>query len=557
MSKRSAQELSKPQIRFRQVVTCKQMRDIESAAIASGFVTDLELMERAGTAVVNEIRRHWPTPGMATIMCGPGNNGGDGYVVARLLKLSGWCVVVLGMGTKPGTSAAEMRRRWEQLGQVEPLTVDQLRLYYRSDVFVDAIFGMGMNKIPSGELVEVLSHIRYEDVTSARTIAIDAPTGLCLDTGKIIRSRYCRIIEAPVKATVTFQRPKVGHLIGVGPMVCGELVIADIGLAHWCEQRPGMVRPERRIPLPDILLQVMPDGGDPTNIFSRQQGVYDKRQSMAAAQGDRADGWHKYRFGHVVVVAGGAGKGGAARLTARAALRAGAGLVTIAPPTEALSEHCGQPDALMRHAINGKEDLGELLRDDRINVVAIGPGCGVERASELLDALIEPVRENHLYRVIDADALTALAKREINNLGGSWILTPHAGEFARLFPDIWEKLNAPRKGGRRSYSKLDAAREAAERTGAVIVFKGADTVIACDGFAIIHSAYDVPQLATAGSGDVLAGIVAGIGAGQGGGLTGVAHAVCLHAMAARRFGPGLIADDLPDMLPKVFRDLGL
>lgn len=292
---------------------------------------------------------------------------------------------------------------------------------------------------------------------------------------------------------------------------------------------------------------------------------------------------HKFSHGHALVLSGGPGKGGAARLTARAALRVGAGMVTIAPPGDALQDHCVPPDALMRRAIDAGRDMTDALADARITAAALGPGCGVTRAAELVDPLLGSRRPC----VLDADALTALASRGFDGLHGECILTPHLGEFARLFPDLSERLTGPTfpKSAKRYaeyprfideypnfvaehhrivaalsdmraplYSKLDAAGDAARRCGAVVVLKGPDTVIAAPGgFARIHLAVDVPWLATAGSGDVLTGIIAGLMARGCRALEAASLGVAIHARAALAFGPGLIADDLPEAIPAVLR----
>ncbi|MDF3605572.1 NAD(P)H-hydrate dehydratase [Paracoccus sp. DMF-8] len=274
---------------------------------------------------------------------------------------------------------------------------------------------------------------------------------------------------------------------------------------------------------------------------------------LARALLDKAPRAHKFDHGHVLVIAGGPGQGGAARLAARAALRVGAGLVTIAPPSTAMGEHAAAPDALMRRPVDGPQDLVGLLRDPRISTVLIGPGCGIERALSLLPAVLQAGRKT----VFDADALTALSRHGgFQGLTQDHVLTPHLGEFARLFPDLARLLTAD---GPDTLSRVDAARTASLRAGAVVLLKGADTVIGRGGLPvrIQASCYDAaaPWLGTAGSGDVLAGLIAGLLARGFAAGHGAAIGAALHAAAGRVLGPGLIADDLPEILPRIIKNV--
>ncbi|ARJ70650.1 NAD(P)H-hydrate epimerase [Paracoccus contaminans] len=560
-----------------EVLTCAEMRALEQAAMDSGKITGLALMEAAGAAVARAIQGRWPLPGHATVLCGPGNNGGDGYAVAALLARAGWQLRVLGLDNMPGPDAAEMKRRWAALGPIELLTCDAFRAGADSDVYVDAIFGTGLARPPEGELAQIIALLGGLGGDRAcfaqRLVAVDCPSGLCLDSGAHLgRPRAGDDRDPHARLTVTFDSPKPGHFLERGPICCGELVIADIGLRQWRECDGRALRPAR-------LIAIWP----PLAVEDCRAAIYAPPANRLAKQGG-----HKFANGHALIVAGPLGQGGAARLGARAALRIGAGLVTLAPPKAALIEHLGPPDALMRRGVDDDEALAAMLADPRITAVAIGPGCGVDRAGALLGAVLASNRAC----VLDADALTALAARGFEGLHDRCVLTPHGGEFARLFPDLDEKLNGPpalrppRHGdaahpdpmrhmadlharaeaapqaltGRHGplYSKLDAARNAAARAGAVVLLKGPDTVIAApDGQARIHSAHDIPWLATAGAGDVLAGIIAGLLARGLPPLEAAATGAFLHAQAARRFGPGLIADDLPGQLPGVLRDMGL
>ncbi len=257
-------------------------------------------------------------------------------------------------------------------------------------------------------------------------------------------------------------------------------------------------------------------------------------------------GGHKYDHGHALIVAGGPGQGGAARLAARAALRIGAGLVTLAPPLAAMSEHTGPPDALMRRALDDPADLASPIHARRINAIAIGPGCGIGRAARLLPALLA----TGLPCLLDADALTALSRTPVT-LHAQTVMTPHRGEFARLFPDI----ALPNADSDAAAQKRGAV-QAAQRSGAVVLLKGPITAIATpDGSARCNDARDAPWLATAGSGDVLAGIIAGLLARGAPPPEAAALGAYIHAECARRFGPGLIADDLPEQIPGLLRDM--
>ncbi len=271
---------------------------------------------------------------------------------------------------------------------------------------------------------------------------------------------------------------------------------------------------------------------------------------------------HKYTHGHALILSGGVGKGGAARLAARGALRIGAGVVTVGCPPGALQENAGALDAVMVRSVKGADGLAEALEDKRINALCLGPGLGVKRAAEMLGVAFGEGGQIAHPTVVDADGLTALASDNslFAALHENCVLTPHAGEFARLFPDIAEKLNAPATKGP-AYSKEDATREAAARAGCVVLFKGADTVIAdpsgrCS-INLAHYERSAPWLATAGSGDVLAGFITGLLARGFAPMQAAETGAWLHVECALKFGPGLISEDLPEKLPAVFRDLGV
>lgn len=271
---------------------------------------------------------------------------------------------------------------------------------------------------------------------------------------------------------------------------------------------------------------------------------------------------HKFDHGHALVVSGGRGQTGAARLAARGALRIGAGLVTLAVPDAAVPEVAGQITAVMMKPCEDKPDLRRILEDPRITSVCIGPGLGLTETAERLVAATLDSLEAHPVRtaVLDADALTLLARRKdlFDRLSSQVVLTPHGGEFARLFPGLVPRLKAAAPD-QLVAEKARVTQDAASRSGAVVVFKGVDTLIAHpDGQVARHSATGAraaPWLATAGSGDVLAGFVAGLVARGYGPMQAARTAVWLHVECARVFGPGLIAEDLPDVLPRVLAAL--
>ncbi|MDZ4392543.1 NAD(P)H-hydrate dehydratase [Cypionkella sp.] len=506
-----------------EVLTAAQMKAIEAAAIASRAVTGLELMERAGAGVVAAVLEEWPemalTPQRAVVLCGPGNNGGDGFVVARLLAGRGWAVEVYlyGDAGKLPPDARVNYERWCEVGEVTGIPPDG-----DFDVIVDALFGTGLTRPLDGDLVAAIEGLVERTLlagpnSKTKIVAVDIVSGVCADSG---RELGC---PAPYFAhlTVTFHRAKAGHYMGHYTVAPWALRIVDIGL----EDTEGAISltscPRRRL-------------GKPVG--------------------------HKFSHGHVLIVSGDHGHAGAARMAARAALRIGAGLVTVASPLGAMAENAARLDAVMLRLVADAVGLAEVLADARITAVCLGPGMGVARAAELLPVA---VRAKHApYIVLDADALTAVAQDPalFALLHDRCVLTPHGGEFARLFPDIAEKLAAPAIKGP-AYSKVDATREAAARAGCVVLYKGADTVIAApDGRCSINAAvYEraAPWLATAGSGDVLAGFITGLLARGFQPMQAAETAAWLHVECARSFGPGLIAEDLPEELPKVFRALGV
>lgn len=518
-----------------ELLTAAEMRGAEEMAIASGGVTGLELMERAGRGVVDAALAWRPelsrAPGRAAVLCGPGNNGGDGFVIARLLVDRGWTVEAFFYGdvARLPADAAENHRRWLAMGgEVQPLEAAGPALPH-ADLVIDALFGTGLTRPLEGAAAALAEEVSGT-LSLGRFVAVDAPSGVCLDSGRALGAAF------HAELTVTFHRPKLGHHIGDGPGRAGALQVVDIDLGA------GLAIADLGVP--------RPGGAAPVAALIERPKVW---------LGKGAGG-HKYSHGHALVLAGGVGKGGAARLAARAALRLGAGLVTVAPPPAALIENAARLDAIMLHAVRDAEALAELLADERLNAVVAGPGLGVGEVTRAKVAAALGGEGRGV--VLDADALTSFAEtpEELFALtrGKRVVLTPHLGEFGRLFPDLKARLDEPATRGP-AYSKVAAAREAAARAGCVVLLKGPDTLIADpSGEASVVSAHyerACPWLATAGSGDVLAGLIGGLLARRFAPKRAVETAAWLHQEAARRFGPGLIAEDLPEEMPALLRDL--
>ena len=690
-----------------ELLTAAQMRAIEAAAIEAGAVTGLELMERAGRGTVEAILAEWPELAegerRAVVLCGPGNNGGDGFVVARLLKERGWAVEVFLHGDSEGLppDARANWERWVEIGRVQSMDASMFLRTGGLSLVVDAIFGIGLARRVPGQVGDVLRSVRH----FRRRVALDVPSLLGSDDG-VARAGWPYDIAA-ADLTVAFQRAKLGHYLGDGPRLCGRVRTVELQLEmrHLLAEAvaAGIRRPEDLVGwafVPAVAGRT-PGGITP---YTRLTTAHPPRTLGSKFQG------HKFDHGHALVLTGGPGRGGAARMAARGALRIGAGLVTLGCPPAALLENASRVDAIMTRSVRGAEGLAGMLEDARLNALCLGPGLGTgEREAALVrvalggpaeaardragedpgapgptrgldhpgaagdaaggdrgpgsgaegpgddgglgpgadgrdstDASSDrhpssgagalemgeaggspgPTRgldapgavagpsggnadrglgsgagaaeasggdpaaagaggvpgegvgggsgassdgarrdEGRRATVLDGDALTILGRESelFALLHARCVLTPHAGEFARLFPDLAERLRAPAETGP-AYSKVDATREAAARAGCVVLFKGPDTVIAHpDGRAAINSAaYErsAPWLATAGAGDVLAGFIAGLLARGLEPMQAAEAAAWLHVECALEFGPGLIAEDLPEMLPRVLRRLG-
>jgi hydroxyethylthiazole kinase-like uncharacterized protein yjeF len=488
-----------------ELLTTEEMAEADRLTVAGG-TPGMTLMENAGRAVADAAARLQAT--RIAVVTGPGNNGGDGFVAARHLAERGYRVRLCFVGDRKRLKgdAAQAADRWP--GPVEEASPGSLS---DCEAIVDALFGAGLDRDVGGLPRAMIDAMNAAD---APIVAVDLPSGINGTSGSIMGA------AVNASRTVTFFRRKTGHLLLPGRLNCGAVEVADIGIPEG------------------VLDKIKP------RAFANAPAFWCASFPRPDSRG------HKYTRGHVVAVSGGASTTGAARLAARGALRAGAGLVTIASPREALAINAAESLAVMVRPIDGPAELGEFVSDRRRTAVVLGPGGGVGSAmrEQVLATLASAASV-----VLDADALTSFAEHQdllagtIRKRPGPVVLTPHQGEFSRIFNDMFEDHNPN--------SKLDKTRLAAEFCGAIVVYKGADTVVAApDGRATIAE-NGPPSLATAGSGDVLSGVICGLMAQGMPAFEAACAGVWLHGDAASEFGPGLIAEDLPEMLPRVYRRL--
>jgi len=489
-----------------ELLTTAEMAEADRLAIEGG-VPGIRLMEAAGRAVADAVSRH--APGAVCVVAGPGNNGGDGFVCARILAERGYPVRLLLLGDRDRLKgdAAEAARGWS--GPVEPAEPARLA---GASLVIDALFGAGLDRPVTGAARAMIEAI---NATTGPVIAVDLPSGINGSSGAVMG------VAVEASETVTFFRRKPAHLLLPGRLHCGPVEVADIGI-------------------PDSVLPKI----DP-RIRANAQTLWAGHFPLPQPGG------HKYHRGHAVVVSGGPAHTGAARLAARGALRAGAGLVTLASPREALAINAAASLAVMVRPIDGAAELSGLLDDPRLNTVVLGPGGGV--GSPMRETVLAALSGRRAV-VLDADALTSFAETPetlfaaITARGAApTVLTPHEGEFARLFNSGQQPSD--------NVSKVDRALTAARTSGAVVLLKGSDTVVAApDGRASITENAP-PWLATAGSGDVLAGFLAGLLAQGMPAFEAASAATWLHGETGTEAGPGLIAEDLPEALRMVYRRL--
>ncbi len=491
-----------------EILTTAEMERADRLAIAAG-TPGFALMLSAGQAVA-QAAIDLVEEGPIVVVAGRGNNGGDGFVAAAELAARGREVSVILLCERDSLQgdAASAARGWKH-----PVLPFNPQAIGKPALIIDALFGAGLNRPIKGEPYDMIEAI---NANGAPVLSIDLASGINGTTGAVMG------IAVRATETVTFFRPKPGHLLLPGRIRCGRLRVVDIGID------------------PQVLSEIAPQ------TFENVPHYWHKAFPVPQIDG------HKYARGHALVVSGAVAATGAARMAARGALRAGAGLVTLASPRDALVVNATALTAVMVHPVDNAVEFGQVLNDKRLNVCVIGPGAGVGDSTRdfVLTAL-----EAKRHLVLDADALTSFAGApdrlfEAIRAAGAEpevVLTPHEGEFPRLFSDISNKH--PFR------SKLERVRAAAERSGAIVLLKGADTVVASpDGRATI-AANAPPWLATAGAGDVLSGIIAGLLAQGVPAFEAASIGAWMHGEAAHEAGPGLIAEDLPETLPAVFRRL--
>jgi ADP-dependent NAD(P)H-hydrate dehydratase / NAD(P)H-hydrate epimerase len=490
-----------------EVLTTAEMERADRLTIASG-TPGFALMLSAGQAVA-EAAADLVGEGPILVVAGPGNNGGDGFVAAAELAAQCREVSVILMCERDALQgdAASAARGWKH-----PVLPFNPQAIGRPALIIDALFGAGLSRPVEGDARAMIEAINAH---GAPVLAVDLPSGVNGTTAAIMG------VAVHATETVTFFRKKPAHLLLPGRLQCGRVRVVDIGIDAAVLDE---IRPQTFENAPQVWRGSFPV------------------PKIAS---------HKYARGHVLAVSGEIASTGAARLSARAALRAGAGLVTLASPRDALAVNAAALTAVMVRPIDTVVEFAEHLADKRFNTVVIGPGAGVgQRTVDFVHTALSAGR--HL--VLDADALTSFADapdRLFESIKAihdpQVVLTPHEGEFPRLFSDMSNK-----HPGR---SKLERVRAAAERCGAVVLLKGADTTVASpDGRATI-AANAPPWLATAGSGDVLAGLIAGLLAQGVPAFEAASMGVWMHGEAAREAGPGLIAEDLPEVMPAVTRHI--
>ncbi len=486
--------------------------------LAAAVVPSTALMERAGEAIAAAAIRIAGPKARVQILCGPGNNGGDGYVAARLLANAGCDVTIASLVAR---DTLRNDAAWASMLWAGAVTRPDAIDFANADIVIDALFGAGLSRDIDGDAKALIERANaWAKASGGPLLSVDVPSGVDGASGLV------RGVAVEATDTITFFRLKPGHVLLPGRVRCGALTLADIGIADT------------------VLAEIAPQTS--LNAPALWRATYPVPSTAG----------HKYARGHALVVSGPIAQTGAARLCARGALRAGAGLVTVATPAAALPVHAAALTAVMTRVADDAAALAEILADNRKNAIVLGPGLGVGAATRaMVRAVLEApaAAADHKPRavVLDADALVSFADRQaslfdaIKASGHAVVLTPHDGEFAKLFGGLLDV----------SQPKPQRTRAAAAMSGATIVLKGPDTMVATPEGRASIAASDAPWLATAGSGDVLAGMIAGLLAQGMPAFEAASAAVWMHAEAARIFGPGLISEDIPETLPRVLRQL--
>jgi len=479
------------------LLTVEQMAEADRLTIQNGLSGE-KLMEAAGLSIVREITHRYDQTSVL-ILCGPGNNGGDGFVIARHLQAAGWPVelALLGDVVNLKGDAAIMASLWT--GDILPLGPESIS---DQDMIIDAIFGAGLSRDIDGPVAKTLQ--KANDHKAIR-IAVDIPSGINGNTGQVAG----QALKADL--TVTFFRQKPGHVLYPGKEHCGEIIVTDIGIS---DRVLDLINPDHHLNAPSLWFDQLP-----------------AKQNHG----------HKYDSGHAVVCSGDQAHTGASRLAAQAALRIGAGLVSVACPLNAVAVHAAHLTAVMIKSYENDSNFDLLLQDERLNAWCLGPANGVHNQTR--NNVLAVLRAGR-KTVLDADALSVFADNPndlFTEVKSECILTPHKGEFIRLFPDLG------------ALDKISATKQAAERSGAVVLYKGPDTVIAAPDGRIIINNHAPADLATAGSGDVLAGLITGLMAQGMPAFKSAAAATWIHGESAYRFGPGLTAEDIEGQIPSILR----
>ncbi|WP_277378318.1 NAD(P)H-hydrate dehydratase [Brucella melitensis] len=495
-----------------ELLTPEEMARADRLTMEGGIKDGFALMLAAGRAVADIAQHMFPQKQPVAVLCGPGNNGGDGYVAAQYLLEAGYEAVCFAAAPpRQGTDA--MRASIFYKGQVRDLNEFSPVSF---GGIIDALYGAGLARAVEGAQATVIDAV---NASGLPVVAVDLPSGISGATGMALGAAM------RAKATVTFFRKKPGHLLQPGRAHCDIIHIADIGI------------PDR------ILGEINP------RVFENSPELW--ADSLPSPAVDA----HKYSRGHAAVFSGAMHSTGAARLSAMAAARSGAGAVTLLSPPDALAVNAAHLTSIMVRETRSQQDAAQFITDRKVTAAVLGPGYGnpafARDYTKMLLSAASGKAGQFRGLVLDADGITAFENKPDElfdthrSSATALVLTPHEGEFKRLFPDIAED----------NTSKIDKARKAAMRANAVVIYKGPDTVIAEPGGLAVINSNGTPFLATAGSGDVLTGIVCGLLAQGMAPFAAACASVWVHADAARRFGHGLIAEDLPAQLPAVWSSL--